>query len=48
MVILLFLFTCLPQHLQNDFNFEMRDWMSVQRKELPEGSQLVRVGQLDG
>lgn len=27
--------------LQNDFNFEKRDWMTVQPKELPKGSQLV-------
>lgn len=26
---------------KNDFNFEMRDWMTVQRKELPLGSQLI-------
>ncbi|PNX77033.1 enhanced downy mildew protein [Trifolium pratense] len=25
----------------NDFNFEMRDWMTVQRTELPTGSQLI-------
>lgn len=34
--------------LQNDFNFEMRDWMTVQRKELPSGSRLVRICQLHG
>lgn len=34
--------------LQNDFNFEMRDWMTVQRKELPLGSQLVRICQFHG
>lgn len=28
--------------MQNDFNFEKRDWMSVKQKELPTGSQLVR------
>ncbi|RDY04149.1 Protein ENHANCED DOWNY MILDEW 2 [Mucuna pruriens] len=26
---------------KNDFNFEMRDWMTVQTKELPTGSQLI-------
>ncbi|QCD78251.1 histone-lysine N-methyltransferase NSD3 [Vigna unguiculata] len=26
---------------KNDFNFEMRDWMSVQTKELPTGSKLI-------
>ncbi|XP_061360952.1 protein ENHANCED DOWNY MILDEW 2 isoform X2 [Gastrolobium bilobum] len=26
---------------KNDFNFEMRDWMTVQPKELPTGSQLI-------
>ncbi|KAK7305189.1 hypothetical protein VNO77_43090 [Canavalia gladiata] len=26
---------------KNDFNFEMRDWMAVQKKELPTGSQLI-------
>ncbi|KAJ7960851.1 protein ENHANCED DOWNY MILDEW 2-like [Quillaja saponaria] len=26
---------------KNDFNFEMRDWMSVKPKELPKGSQLI-------
>ncbi|KAK7387132.1 hypothetical protein VNO78_27659 [Psophocarpus tetragonolobus] len=26
---------------KNDFNFEMRDWMTVQKKELPTGSQLI-------
>ncbi|XP_073225073.1 protein ENHANCED DOWNY MILDEW 2 isoform X2 [Cicer arietinum] len=26
---------------KNDFNFEMRDWMTVQRKELPSGSRLI-------
>ncbi|XP_027340503.1 protein ENHANCED DOWNY MILDEW 2 isoform X2 [Abrus precatorius] len=26
---------------KNDFNFEMRDWMTVQQKELPTGSQLI-------
>ncbi|KAK4278387.1 hypothetical protein QN277_016240 [Acacia crassicarpa] len=26
---------------KNDFHFEMRDWMSVKRKELPKGSKLI-------
>ncbi|KAK4278388.1 hypothetical protein QN277_016241 [Acacia crassicarpa] len=26
---------------KNDFHFEMRDWMSVKRKELPRGSKLI-------
>ncbi|KAG4923840.1 hypothetical protein JHK87_049380 [Glycine soja] len=26
---------------KNDFNFEMRDWMTIQTKELPTGSQLI-------
>ncbi|GAB2284736.1 hypothetical protein Dimus_019190 [Dionaea muscipula] len=26
---------------KNDFNFEKRDWMSVRRSELPQGSQLI-------
>lgn len=34
--------------LQNDFNFEMRDWTTVQPEELPTGSQLVRIGLLHG
>lgn len=34
--------------LQNDFNFEMRDWMTVQTKELPAGSQLVRITFFNG
>lgn len=28
--------------LQNDFNFEKRDWMRVESAELAEGSKLVR------
>lgn len=34
----IFMYVC----LQNDFNFERRDWMDVSPDELPEGSQLVR------
>ncbi|CAI8596663.1 unnamed protein product [Vicia faba] len=26
---------------KNDFNFEMRDWMTIRRKELPSGSRLI-------
>ncbi|BFG29706.1 hypothetical protein CerSpe_159800 [Prunus speciosa] len=29
---------------KNDFNFEKRDWMTVQPKELPSGSHLVGIG----
>lgn len=27
---------------QNTFNFEKRDWMSVKKEELPDGSRLVQ------
>lgn len=40
--VLIFLFCCIMNLWQNDFNFEKRDWMTVQPKELLTGSQLVR------
>lgn len=40
--VLIFLFGCIMNLWQNDFNFEKRDWMTVQPKELLMGSQLVR------
>ena len=30
-------------HLQNDFCFEKRDWMTVQKHELPDRNKLVRT-----
>jgi hypothetical protein len=40
--VLIFLFGRIMNLWQNDFNFEKRDWMTVQPKELQMGSQLVR------
>lgn len=42
-IIFPYLFTRILFCLQNDFNFEMRDWMTVQTKELPTGSKLVGI-----
>lgn len=40
-------FTCFMNiHLQNDFCFEKRDWMTVQKHELPDRNKLVRNGGL--
>ena len=36
------LFISFGTSMQNDFNFEKRDWMTVKQNELPTGSQLVR------
>lgn len=29
--------------LQNDFNFEKKDWMTVKREELQKGAPLVKI-----
>ncbi len=40
--VLILLLACVLNLWQNDFNFEKRDWMTVNPKELPTGSKLVR------